>query len=151
MSIRINAPVWAEITADISDFKRGYLKGVRNAFRTTSRLAREWRDKYFPVDTGNLIGMTTIGIDFSGPPFRIMLRVDVDYASFVNLMEGVRWTNRLTVDHFFDVWTRLVRKWFHDALVEEIFAVGNALTTLQLSTESYENIDPLALIEMGGT
>lgn len=128
--LRINSPIAAQIATDLEEMKRGVKTAVKNAIRTTRNMAREWKLQYFPIDTGMLMDMTTFRSEWVENTFIMTLKVDVDYASFVNEMRGVRWTNPRTVEAFFDRWVEFIQDVFLTELVDELEDLGtNYLTS----------------------
>lgn len=120
MALRENTALADQVEADIERLVRGVKKAVKDAMRDTVQMAEEWKRVYFPRDTGQLINMTTIQLNYRTNPFSIQLDCRVDYASYVNAMEDVNWTNILTVEHFWDIWTSLVKSWFAEFLAERL-------------------------------
>lgn len=113
--LRQNAPLESEVIVQIEELRRGDKKAIKDAFRIVGDLTRDWRDINFPKDTGNLIGTTVVQLNWANEPYEIILKLEAEYASFVDAMEGVNWS-RPTVEHFFEVLTELINHWLDSAL-----------------------------------
>jgi len=135
-SIAANKAIGSELELSIELVARGVKKAIKDAMRETVTLAEEWKRKHFPRDTGQLINMTVIKLSYRREPFTIFLACLVDYASYVEKMEDVHWTNPQTIEHFFKKWTEQVTKWFVAALKRNLAALTTGKVLLKVRTSA---------------
>ena len=117
-------------TVDITAIVRGVVRersaeselaaraALMSAWRTTKLRAQQWAALYFPVRTGRLMGSVVASIQQSMYPY-INVTSPVEYAPYVEAMEGVNWTNPMTVEHPFQALYVRVVKWFKSLIVAE--------------------------------
>ena len=97
-----------EVDADIA-------KHLRYAQERARDDGMKWKDLFAPRDTGNLVDKMEIYIVNDD----LVLVSDADYSVYVNEMRGVNWTNRSTIENFFDEWVEFVKSRLIQAIEEE--------------------------------
>jgi len=110
------------------------MDAIEAAISIAHRAGDEWRKIYFPRKLGNLIEASGVTIFFriGERNFDIEFRSGnalVDYASFVDEMVGVQWTNPQTVTHYFEAWKFFCMQVLQAALNYELdrFFTGNVI------------------------
>ncbi len=103
----------------------------------------EWRDTYFPSSVeagagkwgppgyagGRLSSERQTTISFlQNKPYGLTLSSNTEYASYVNQMVGVDWTNPMTVVNFFTYWATFAMREYAELLKDDLIKIDPGVT-----------------------
>lgn len=117
-------PALAELVSGVVRGKKALNKAIVEAKQAAARrvvdFMYDWAATFFPRKTGYLLST------FEVLPLqnKILLKVGAHYASFVNKMTGVNWTNPLTVEHFFTEAVKIAKRMYAEFFFEEMRNAG---------------------------